>query len=438
MAINKSDIHYFLDLIINNDPRYFALTLGQNSFASFVTPNKQPDNSIESFTPSLCIDCNKFDDPVLKKLGSALSCTKILTFLRFIGNWFSNKGIEGLVEGIRGNNTLNEVVFCWNNYRLCDHSAIQTLLNAVIELPKLDTLLITDDKLAEELSYMELILCNHLSVRTFKLLGFNDIIMNSSMIKSVANIVANPSVIIAKLMLGRNSITDDMLQYLMAAIPAITTLTSLDLNGNMIGNPGAIMIADMLSVNKSIVELNISYNQIGKEGFKRITESLLVNKTLTSLTISGNPISNWIQPGSTVGKTGRDVDCLRDLILATLEEGTAPTTISKADYFEDHLCDFLKKTTTLTHLNMDSISLSYSRLFPAFAVNKSLVTFECNNAIFGKQFEELADVLSKNYTLCEMNMLLLSGSSPSIAKIKEYLERNRQLANTVPTVEVFI
>jgi Ran GTPase-activating protein (RanGAP) involved in mRNA processing and transport len=61
-----------------------------------------------------------------------------------------------------------------------------------------------------------------------------------------------------------------------------TTLTSLDLGNNSIGDVGAASLAEALGYNTALKELNLGDNSIGTAGAASLAEALKVNSTLRS------------------------------------------------------------------------------------------------------------------------------------------------------------
>ncbi|CAH1800621.1 unnamed protein product [Owenia fusiformis] len=75
-----------------------------------------------------------------------------------------------------------------------------------------------------------------------------------------------------------------------------STVTSLDLGCNDIGNQGACHLADMLVENWNITSLNLSENNIGMEGLERLTEILHTNRSIEHLDLSGNGFTDAHAP----------------------------------------------------------------------------------------------------------------------------------------------
>jgi hypothetical protein len=82
--------------------------------------------------------------------------------------------------------------------------------------------------------------------------------------------------------LSEQSLTDEDITQLAQALSTNTTLTSLNVYNNQIGDIGA----KALSTNTHLTSLNVSYNEIGAIGAK----ALSTNTSLTSMDVSRNQI----------------------------------------------------------------------------------------------------------------------------------------------------
>ena len=75
-----------------------------------------------------------------------------------------------------------------------------------------------------------------------------------------------------------------------------TTLTSLDLKGNIFGNQvgdeGALRLAEALTQNSTLTSLNLIFNKMGGEGAGRLAEALVINSTLITLDLSSNQVGD--------------------------------------------------------------------------------------------------------------------------------------------------
>jgi len=90
---------------------------------------------------------------------------------------------------------------------------------------------------------------------------------------------------------------------------------SLDLSNNSIGNEGAIDLAEMLKVNKSLTRLDLSNNSIGDDGAIALAKMLKVNTSLEWLILSNNSIGD--KGAKALAKTLKEVNrSLKCLILS--------------------------------------------------------------------------------------------------------------------------
>lgn len=69
-------------------------------------------------------------------------------------------------------------------------------------------------------------------------------------------------------------------------------LSVLDLSWNTLGEKGAIIFANALPLNSSLVELNLASNSIGDSGGQRIMKSLKQHSSLALFNISQNEIAD--------------------------------------------------------------------------------------------------------------------------------------------------
>ncbi|KAI9325419.1 hypothetical protein DFJ73DRAFT_913631 [Zopfochytrium polystomum] len=79
-------------------------------------------------------------------------------------------------------------------------------------------------------------------------------------------------------------------QVAAVALRANSTLQSIGLSWNAIGQEGAKALADALRTNTSLKSINLSSNSIGDEGGKALADALTVNSTLQSIDLSWNGI----------------------------------------------------------------------------------------------------------------------------------------------------
>jgi Ran GTPase-activating protein (RanGAP) involved in mRNA processing and transport len=112
---------------------------------------------------------------------------------------------------------------------------------------------------------------------TLKILDLSSQKLNAQGIRQLVNALASNTTL-TSLDVGNNQIGDEGAK----ALAANATLTSLDVWSNQIGDEGA----KALATNATLASLKVRYNQIGDEGAK----ALAANATLTSLNIGNNLI----------------------------------------------------------------------------------------------------------------------------------------------------
>jgi hypothetical protein len=120
-----------------------------------------------------------------------------------------------------------------------------------------------------------------------------------------------------------------------------TTLITLKLRGNYIGDAGAKILGKVLAENTTLTTLNLEYNLISPVGMKSLATGLEKNSTLTTLTSGYNCLEDE--------GTGYLADVLkinRTLTSLNLECNTI------TDQGAGYLTEALAKNTTLTHLNL--------------------------------------------------------------------------------------
>ncbi|XP_068753925.1 nucleotide-binding oligomerization domain-containing protein 2-like [Montipora capricornis] len=143
-----------------------------------------------------------------------------------------------------------------------------------------------------------------------------------------------------------NSIGDEDASSLSQALAVNTSLTTLDLTWNSIGDEDASSLSQALAVNTSLTTLDLSHNSIGAEGATSLSQALAVNTSLTTLDLSDNSIG---AEGATSLSQALAVNtCLTTLNLSYNSVGAkGATSLSQA----------LAGNTSLTSLNLSHLHL---------------------------------------------------------------------------------
>ncbi|KAH7036113.1 hypothetical protein BKA57DRAFT_429798 [Linnemannia elongata] len=147
---------------------------------------------------------------------------------------------------------------------------------------------------------------------------------------------------LTSLNLRSNKIGDDGAQALSEALKTNSTLTTLDLYNNSIGPNGAQALSKALKTNSTLTTLNIHRNRIGPDGAQALSEALKTNSTLTTFNLSFNRIGNngaqalfkALQTNSTLSTLDLSFNLIGD-------DGTQA------------LSEALKTNSTLTTLNLE-------------------------------------------------------------------------------------
>ncbi|KAG0283777.1 hypothetical protein BGZ97_008416, partial [Linnemannia gamsii] len=92
--------------------------------------------------------------------------------------------------------------------------------------------------------------------------------------------------------LRNNSIGDNGAEALSETLKTNSTLTTLDLARNSIRNNGAVALSEALKSNSTLTTLDLSSNSIGENGAVALSEALKTNSTLTTLNLQFNSIGD--------------------------------------------------------------------------------------------------------------------------------------------------
>ncbi|KAG0378852.1 hypothetical protein BGX24_002642, partial [Mortierella sp. AD032] len=159
------------------------------------------------------------------------------------------------------------------------------------------------------------------------------------------------------------------IEMLAETLKTNSTLTTLNLRSNSIGEYGAMALAEALKTNSALTTLELIGNSIGGNGAVALAEALKTNSTLTTLELIGNSI----------------------------EENGAVA-----------LAEALKTNSTLTTLNLGSNSIGDNgtvALAEALKINSTLSTLTLgSNSIGDNGTVALAEALKTNSTLATLNL----------------------------------
>ena len=220
--------------------------------------------------------------------------------------------------------------------------------------------------------------------------------------------------------LSQNSIGDEGATSLSQALALNTTLTTLTLSQNSIGTEGATSLSQALAVNTSLTTLHLSWNSIGAVGANLLSQSLAVNTSLTTLTLSHNSIG-------AEGATS---------FSQALAVNTSLTTLhlcrnSIGDECATSLSQALKVNTSLTTLKLSHNSIGAegaTSLSQALAVNTSLTTLHLSyNSIGAEGATSLSQALAVNTSLTTLHLSWNSIGAEGATSLSQPLAKNTSL-----------
>ncbi|KAL0238004.1 hypothetical protein GEMRC1_012478 [Eukaryota sp. GEM-RC1] len=109
--------------------------------------------------------------------------------------------------------------------------------------------------------------------------------------RALANVM-KVNTTVTSINLSRNSISAKGIKVLAEALKVNSAVTSINLGNNSIGDEGAVSLAEMLKVNSTLVRIDLRINAIRDEGASALAEALKINNTVTSIYIYGNSIGD--------------------------------------------------------------------------------------------------------------------------------------------------
>ena len=222
--------------------------------------------------------------------------------------------------------------------------------------------------------------------------------------------------------LSENSIGDEGASSLSEALRVNTSLTSLDLSENSIGDEGASSLSEALRVNTSLTSLDLSENSIGDEGASSLSEALRVNTSLTSLDLSDNSIGD--EGASSLSEA--------------LRVNTSLTSLDLRDNFigdegASSLSEALRVNTTLTSLGLICKSIGdegASSLSEALRVNTTLTSLGLSCKSIGDEgASSLCEALRVNTTLTSLGLSCKSIGDEGASSLSEALRVNTTLTS---------
>ncbi|KAF9375877.1 hypothetical protein BGX21_003661 [Mortierella sp. AD011] len=209
-------------------------------------------------------------------------------------------------------------------------------------------------------------------------------------------------------------------RVLINSLKTNTTLTTLNLGDNSIGNEGALALPEALKTNTTLIPLRLQDNSIGKEGALALSEALKTNTSLITLELGGNSIGRGGALAlSEALKTNTTLVTLRLPWNSIGKEGALA------------MSDALKTNTTLITLELGSNSIGNEgalALSDALKTNTSLITLELGGNSIGRGGAlALSEALKTNTTLITLGLENNSIGNEGVLALSEALKANTTL-----------
>ena len=112
--------------------------------------------------------------------------------------------------------------------------------------------------------------------------------------KALSKVIASNSSLTSIYLFG-NNIGDKGAKALGKALSSNSSLTSTNLRENNIGDEGAMALGEAFVTNSSLTKINLWNNNIGDMGAKALSLALASNSSLTSIGLGGNYIDSLIE-----------------------------------------------------------------------------------------------------------------------------------------------
>lgn len=253
---------------------------------------------------------------------------------------------------------------------------------------------------------------------------------------------------------GVYAIIEDYAIVIANMIKENTTIVKLNLESNCPGEIGIDGISDALRVNTTITNLNLSRNNLEEYGTQKITDALYMNTTITKLNLS----SNWL------GEYGSLI-----IAEALIENTTLRSLNLSHNYLRRHsfsseigiiaIANALCKNNTITELNLEhnKIGLNGAReLSKALCVNKTIkilnlehnklrergacaiaealrvnTTLQClnlnNNKLEKYEVHAIVDALCNNNTITSLHLVWNELGENERKRVRDALQKNHTL-----------
>ena len=236
----------------------------------------------------LNLSTNYIYDKGMNHLGNGIEFNSSLEKIILRDNYITDLGMMQFCEKVKKNNNslkLRKIDITWNKIKAGGILSLKELY----ELFPIDTILISDNKINDDIASEFLERVAHNSIKPIRNIdiGFNEI-SNSSMIHLSEIIKKNEN--IEKLNLQNNRISNIGIQNISIYLEINNSITYLNVSKNLLNNEGCITLANCLKKNFVLTHLLIGENKVSDEGISKIAEIILIKRSFHVLECSHNLI----------------------------------------------------------------------------------------------------------------------------------------------------
>jgi len=226
-------------------------------------------------------------------IAQCLRHNHILQFLDLTGNRITEKGAEELGHALKTNHGVSTLMLADNELGCEGCAAIAVAMRSNVTLTELS--LARNNINARGVRQLAEVL-KHNTTLSILSLGSNP--LGSEGYAAFSMCLAHKTRGLSKIDLSDTGLDERAMKHLGDGLRENSSILSIDVSKNSIGDTGSVVLGDMLSsvevlhVNSSLSQINASSNKITANGAKRFLEAIQVNGAILDLDLSGNEIDN--------------------------------------------------------------------------------------------------------------------------------------------------